>query len=350
MKSNKPYRTIVYIGRFEPPHNGHYQTIKKAQALADQVIILVGSANKPRTIKDPFTYEERESLLRKMFPTGWKDDELSNWTVIKPLEDNLYNDEAWASQVQKLVSTETIWHEVGDKIGIIGFNKDESSFYLKMFPQWESIEMENVGGIDASTIRNRYFGGAIAHSNVPEEVNAFLHSFHGSPEYDQLVKEFKFIQGYKKSWSVAPYPPTFVTVDAVVFYCGHVLLVERKAEPGKGLWALPGGFIGANEKIKDACVRELYEETKLGLYPSELLSMFKRSDVFDAPGRSLRGRTITHAFHFSCILPITRLEGKLPKVKGSDDAKVARWIPLSDAVRMGEYMFEDHLDIIKSYL
>lgn len=350
---NKPFSTIVYIGRFQPFHQGHSETVKKAQSLAKQVIILVGSANKPRTIKDPFTYDERLELISSMFPRTWEDKALENWVTVRPLEDNLYDDNAWASSVQEIVGQLTVWHKLGDKIGIIGYDKDETSFYLKMFPQWESIQMENIGKIDGTTIRKIYFTTGQHETKLlvtPVETVKFMFEFSKTKEYSQLVKEYYFIEAYKKAWSTAPYPPTFVTVDAVIFYCGHVLLVKRKAEPGKGLWALPGGFIGAKEKIKDACVRELYEETKLGLYPSELAGMYRSTLCFDHPSRSLRGRTITHTSLYQAILPFERLEGKLPKVKGSDDAEVAKWFQLSDAIRMGDQLFEDHHDQILRFI
>jgi bifunctional NMN adenylyltransferase/nudix hydrolase len=64
--------------------------------------------------------------------------------------------------------------------------------------------------------------------------------------------------------------------------------------------------------------------------------------VFDAINRSSRGRTITHAFNI--ILP----DGELPKVKGSDDAAIAKWIPLADLD--STMIFEDHLDIIEYFV
>lgn len=62
--------------------------------------------------------------------------------------------------------------------------------------------------------------------------------------------------------------------------------------------------------------------------------------VFDDPHRSKRGRTITHAFFIH--LPA---ETALPKVKGSDDAKKAFWVPLAELNPV--HMYEDHYFIIQ---
>ena len=56
-----------------------------------------------------------------------------------------------------------------------------------------------------------------------------------------------------------------VTVDAVVFSHNEqylqVLLVKRKYDPCKGMWAFPGGFVEDDEELEDAAIRELEEET-----------------------------------------------------------------------------------------
>ncbi len=58
-----------------------------------------------------------------------------------------------------------------------------------------------------------------------------------------VVAALTFIERYRAAWKDAPYPPTFVTTDAVVVHSGHLPLACLRAEPGKGLWALPGGFM-----------------------------------------------------------------------------------------------------------
>jgi len=172
---------------------------------------------------------------------------------------------------------------------------------------------------------------------------ANLKAYFATPEYDLVKSEQAFVKKYQQAWSAAPYPPTFVTVDAVVIQSGHVLMVERKARPGKGLMALPGGFVDHGEKLVDACLRELREETRLKVPEPVLKGSIKSQEVFDDPHRSARGRTITHAFYIE-LAP----NKALPKVKGGDDAKKAMWVALADLDPT--QIFEDHYFIIQEMI
>lgn len=162
--------------------------------------------------------------------------------------------------------------------------------------------------------------------------------------YEYLSGEYSFYEKYKADWAHAPYAPTFVTVDGVVVQSGHLLLVRRRAYPGKGLWALPGGFLDQSEGVKEGVIRELREETKLKVPTAVLKGSIKDSKVFDHPNRSLRGRTITHA-HLIELNP-----GPLPPVKGGDDADKARWFPLEEVLTMEGQLFEDHFSIINYFI
>jgi bifunctional NMN adenylyltransferase/nudix hydrolase len=336
------YDYIVYIGRFQPVHLAHVEIMKQALKQADQLIVLIGSANQPRTIKNPWTWQERDDMIRRSLPFS-----ICDRFIGKPLRDVLYNDQQWARQVQDIVNS-----VAGEdaKIGIIGYSKDESSYYLSMFPQWDLIDVGNIEDIHATDIRNALFEmeeedfDLRIGRNLPSAIHDYLKAFALTPEYEQLQREYAFIQAYKQAWKPAPYAPTFVTVDAVVIQSGHILLVRRRAEPGRGLWALPGGFLDPNERIEQAVVRELREETKIKVPAPVLAGSVKARDVYDHPSRSLRGRTITHASLIE--LPA----GPLPKVKGSDDADKARWVPLSTFSSMEDQMFEDHYHIINDML
>jgi bifunctional NMN adenylyltransferase/nudix hydrolase len=353
--SDKQFSYLVFVGRFEPFHIGHKEVIDRALQLAEKVVILVGSSNQPRTIKNPFTFDERKQMILDTY--GFSDrDSISESAnsreyqrlLIAPLRDQKYNDQAWSASVQHIVQNEVLkgfgWSDKPLRGGLIGHAKDSSSYYLKMFPQWELVEHPMNEEVHATDIRTLFFESNIRYLNavVPKEVYRFLEKFSNHNDFSLLKKEFEFIKQYKKSWEVAPYPVTFVTSDAVVIQSGHVLLVQRKAEPGKGLWALPGGFVGQNERIEDAMIRELREETKLKVPDPVLRGSIKGREVFDHPDRSLRGRTVTQAFY------IELTAGKLPSVKGSDDAAKAKWVPLS-FVREEE-MFEDHYSILKHFI
>jgi bifunctional NMN adenylyltransferase/nudix hydrolase len=117
-------------------------------------------------------------------------------------------------------------------------------------------------------------------------------------------------------------------------------MIERKARPGKGLLALPGGFVGQDERLVEACLRELREETRLKVPAPVLKGSIRKQRVFDDPNRSSRGRTITHAFYIE-LEP----SSKLPAVKGGDDARHAMWVPLSEL--RPDMLFEDHFFIIQ---
>ena len=336
---SKPYGTLVLIGRFQPLHNAHLEIIKRATALTDQLVVVVGSSKQPRTYKNPFTFDERARMI-KAATAG-----LSMRVYVEPNIDTIYNDQAWAVRVQGIHSK---YRCLGTKDGIIGHKKDDSSFYLDMFPQWDFVNVDQIEPLGATDIRDLYFKRDVnmrfIHGVVPQTTFDFLDQFKETPEYEQIIREREFVANYKKQYASLPYPPIFSTADAVVIQSGHVLMIKRRSEPGKGLWALPGGFVNANtdKSVEDAAIRELREETGIKVPAPVLRGSIKRSRVFDAIDRSARGRTITHAFHIE--LP----DGELPKVKGQDDAEKARWVPISDV--KSEECFEDHYEILQHFL
>jgi bifunctional NMN adenylyltransferase/nudix hydrolase len=382
MTNTQPRRFdhAVFIGRFEPFHNAHRRVIDKALAIAGKVIVLVGSSNKPRSTKDPFFFDERKVMIRSAF-----DASAASRLLFAPLRDFPYSDDRWMREVQQQVAALIVADNAmmnasaqtqgrpqgcappsgggglppgGPRISVclIGHFKDDSTDYLRMFPQWDLIEALNHEQKNATELRTLMYEAArepdaakgkwmLVQSAVPEGVHSFLKEFAKSEPFAQLAREHEFLRGYKAQFASLPYPPVFVTVDAVVVHSGHVLLIQRRAEPGKGLWALPGGFIDPGERLVDACIRELREETRLKLPEPVLRGSIKSARVFDKPDRSARGRTITHGFFFE--FP----SGELPPVKGGDDAAKARWVPLAEFFDHYEpQMFEDHFGIVSAFI
>ncbi|MFC4158833.1 bifunctional nicotinamide-nucleotide adenylyltransferase/Nudix hydroxylase [Chitinimonas lacunae] len=334
---------IVYIGRFQPAHSAHLSVIRQALKQARHLLVLAGSANKSRNIKNPFLVEERAVMLSACLPEA----ERERLTVL-PLNDHLYNEEVWLAEVQEAVKG-VAERLAAKQIAIIGCEKDDSSYYLRCFPQWTLINYPYLDGMDATEIRRLYFDQPSdgdwmrLTAMLPAPVLEFMKSFSRGKHYPKLVEEYRFIEDYRAAWAVAPYPPTFVTVDCVVVHSGHVLLVKRAADPGRGLWALPGGFLDQRETVEAAALRELKEETRIKLPLPVLRGAIRASRLFDHPDRSLRGRTLTQAFYL--LFPA----GEMPPVKGGDDAKAARWVPLADLRQMEREFFEDHLEIIQYF-
>jgi bifunctional NMN adenylyltransferase/nudix hydrolase len=330
----------VYIGRFQPFHNGHNYVLHQALRQGNDVIVVLGSSYGPRTIKNPFNEVEREDMIRACLS---EEDNLRTHFVA--VEDSAYNDHAWATDVVNAVDGVA----KGKKVVLVGHEKDASTFYLRMFPQWRYVDvgaMKTDDGVvvNATEIREQLFRFADGRGleTVPAPVVDFLREFRTTAAQRQLCREQAFIDTYRASWAAAPYPPTFFCVDAVVVQQGHILLIQRRAEPGKGLWALPGGFLNQNERIADATLRELVEETRLKVPARVLTGCIEAVRVFDAPDRSLRGRMLTHATLFH----LPPHGDKLPEVKGDDDALDAKWWPLTDVKR--SMLFDDHMDIIKN--
>lgn len=352
----------VYIGRFQPFHLGHAQVLRNALDTSDIVIVLVGSAYQSRTIKNPFSFIERAVMITAWSKIQGKPDPK---LMILPLRDQPYNNAKWIQSVQENVDDALKSSVQGsNEITIIGSNRDESTWYLNAFPQYKLKLMKPVsvaGDLSATNLRRRLFSGEklvqAEWPDVPLTTYKFLQEFEGSAEHQQLIAEYAYLEKYKQAWKAAPYSPTFLTVDTVVIQSGHVLVIERANQPGRGLWALPGGFVNQKETLKEAAVRELIEETGIALQPQTLANLITAKEIFDDPGRSLRGRTVTTAFllRLDDTKPLPRVSGQNMPLHESGGVPIvetsrAFWLPISVARASSARWFEDHIHIMETML
>lgn len=349
------YKLAVFIGRFQPVHNSHIEVIRQGLSIADKVLIIIGSSYSAPNVKNPFTAEERKMLIQiSLTPEEQKR------VSFEFVRDYFYNENTWISDIQQCAKNH---YQEGDPVVLIGSYKDSSSYYLKLFPQFDFVAAKNTKQLNSTDIRNQLFGENVAVqvgwvdnernayslinkiTDISENVEKWLvNEFIGSQRHRNLIQEFTQLAGYRKQWANSPYPPTFVTADAVVIQSGHVLVVKRKFSPGKGLLALPGGFLKQNETIESGAIRELKEETGIRVHKEQLKSKIVDSRVFDFPDRSLRGRTITHAY-------LIKLDnGELAEVKANDDAESVKWIPLMSLGQLENQFFEDHFHIINFFV
>lgn len=343
-------KTAFIIGRFQPFHAGHAHIIR--QAIADgmeRIVFLVGSANRAVSIKNPFTFVQRCCQIDRQMNKEFPNFKNFNYCAVN---DYSYNDTMWINQVYRIISE----YAGVPNASIYGYLKDSSSEYLRWFPGVKLVNVEplnyGISILNATEIREKLYTRILEleHVDFPDAQKelADISATFQIADVNQLIylaHEFKFVQEYRKEFAGMKYPPTFVTTDAVVIQSGHILLVKRKENPGKGLWALPGGFLNANKDryLVDCAIRELYEETNIKVPEKVLRASIVETKAFDEVGRSTRGRTITHAFYI-------KLDDtcELPKVRAADDAEKAQWVPLS-AVNPCE-LYEDHWDIITHFM
>jgi bifunctional NMN adenylyltransferase/nudix hydrolase len=317
----------VIIGRFQPLHNGHVALFEKAFSFPDEVVVVLGSARQARTPKNPFTAAEREAQIRAAFP-GRK---LSFVHMRDYHDDALWND--------------AVRRAVGGEARLISFEKDDSSYYLRNFPEWERAPVTAQGDLSATEVRNLLFSASPAkwmliETRVPAVIADYLKAWAASPQFPRLQAEFEYYAEYKEEWGAG----THVTADAVMVNDGKVLLVRRATRPGAGLLALPGGFVEPQERLLDCAIREMREETGLNFTGAYLKAFLTAERVRDFPARSLRGRVISHVFCF-------RLDTRdAPPVTGGDDAKEALWVPIGELPGLEESFFEDHFLVLADLL
>ncbi len=111
-----------------------------------------------------------------------------------------------------------------------------------------------------------------------------------------------------------------VGVGGVLIKDNKILLVKRKNEPGKGLWAIPGGLVEPGETLRDAVRREVKEETNL------TVDVLRPINADEIVVRDEEGRI---KYHYVLVDFLCRVvEGSL---KPGDDAKEVRWIDMKRA-------------------
>ena len=336
------YHIGVFIGRFQPFHKGHLHNIQKALTICQRIVILIGSSQRAPSIQNPFSYQQRRAMMQADLNNIGID---LKRIILAPLTDWYYNLEAWRDEVATTVQA---YCQQGETVALIGHNKDASTFYLSLFDHWSYVAVDNYYQLNARQWRDIYFGQQQIDPHFlvcPTEADSsyyWLEDFMQTDLYQSLRQEYQAVAEYKAAWQYAPYPPVFVTLDACVVINQHILLIQRKNQPAKQLWALPGGFLDQDERIQSGIKRELREETQIDISDDWLNKNHCLTTVYDHPDRSVRGRTITHVSVFQGQLET------LPTISPSDDAMSAQWIPCHVIVNdMATQMAEDHYQILR---
>ncbi|MGH8809951.1 MAG: adenylyltransferase/cytidyltransferase family protein, partial [Noviherbaspirillum sp.] len=147
--SNSPNVDIaVLIGRFQPFHRGHAELLKMALDVAPRVVVVLGSSFHARSPKNPFTAQERATMIAGILSA----DEKARVSFVAVRD--YYEDGRWANAVRREVGKQI---PGASRVALIGYFKNASSYYLNHFPRWELVTCSEAFDIDSTRIRRILF-------------------------------------------------------------------------------------------------------------------------------------------------------------------------------------------------
>lgn len=316
-------RYAIYIDKFQPLTQSDHARLRRAIGSCDRLLVLIAGASRPRTSRDPLTWQERSDMIAQSL--GHDGAKVS----IKPLLDVLYDDALWVSHVRMMVDADMQSRAIFRPESISIFVSDTPSGQAmgRLFPDWESQSLPSVDEME----RVRALGNLF--ENPPASM--------GSETLATLKEERSRIQTSRARLDEAEkmlgYPIPLTAVDALVCQSSMVLLTKRPVGSfGEGLYAMPGAHLLRDETGMDAAIQAAKRKGGLDMPTGALSSRLATRRVFDHPKRSPRGWIRTEVFHFD--LPPS---GRMEHIK-----KAGEWVALSDITP--EMMYEDHFDIIQS--
>ncbi len=337
----KTARAVVVM-RAQPPHLTHGWLIREALKTADQVLICIGSAHQARTPRNPFTAEERIEMIELMLTP--EERSRINFGSIPDFHDN----DRWVKAVRALAETPDL--QTGAGIAIVGHHKDTTSEYLDLFPGWSSLNVERATPFDSTTIRKAIYASDDRHialravrSMMDPKVFEYVAAHLCHPFWDGLAARWRRFQAEAALWGAPPknFVRGVLCGDALIEWNDEVLLFRRE----DGLLCIPGGHVEHNETTYQAAIRELKEETGIGLLSADLQHSLVNTVFRDAPGRSERpGRVVSMVHHF-------RIKGsRRPAIGGPNEEGEPVWMPKQALHRLRVRFFEDHYLILEHLL
>ncbi|WP_423792995.1 nicotinamide-nucleotide adenylyltransferase [Methanocaldococcus indicus] len=163
----------LVVGRFQPFHKGHLNVILDISKRVDELIIVVGSAEKSHTLENPFTAGERIEMI---YETLKKYD--LNYLII-PIKDIEYNS-IWVSYLESLLPKFNIIYSGNPLVRVL---------FRERGYKVEKPIMFNRNEYSGKEIRRRMLNDEDWESLVPGEVVKIIKRVNGVERLKELAKD-----------------------------------------------------------------------------------------------------------------------------------------------------------------
>jgi len=237
----------LFIGRFQPFHLGHFDALSQAKKHGiTEFIIGIGSSDKEHTAENPFTYEERKTMISKILKA------LNIKFTISPLPDMDSDEDRKNYIIKNLPKFDTV----------ISGNQWTTSIFRKT--KYPICTIKIIKDIKSTVIRHMLHIGDIEElkTMLPGQTLTYLNSINAS----------KRVKKYYLNEHIGP----SLAVDGIIVTKDKKIVIIQRKNPPLG-HALPGGFVDYGETPEQALIREMKEEVGVQVKIRKMVGIFADS-------------------------------------------------------------------------
>ena len=165
-------KRALFVGRFQPFHKGHLQILQKLLNQYQEVIVVLGSAEQPTSLKNPFTAGERIEMIRGCFSPR----QLSN-LIFVPVRD-INNDGFWVSHLSSYVPSYNV---------IYSNNPLVKHLFSKAKKQVKQFKLINRQHYQGTFIRKQMTRGKKWQTYLPKSVVKLIQAVDGVDRIKKLT-------------------------------------------------------------------------------------------------------------------------------------------------------------------
>ena len=163
----------IYIGRFQPYHNGHHAMVDHIVDEVDELVLGIGSADASHTTRNPFTAGERVMMVTKAV------EDVAVPTYVVPIED-IDRNAVWVSHLQSMAPEFDVAYS-NNPLVVQLF--EESGIEVRQSPMFDRERLE---GTD---IRERMLEGESWQDRVPDVVVDVIEEVNGVQRLQTVAKD-----------------------------------------------------------------------------------------------------------------------------------------------------------------